>query len=141
MFSSVFAILLASTPTATVCDAASLAHAVADYAAATRRMDIPALAASFLPDGTLSQRGGASFTGPAAIAAFLQGFAAYKVLSDEMTVERGIEEAPGVWRASGVFRQQVKVPAGDTVTASGHFEGVWIFGAAGAWRIRSLETW
>ena len=104
-------------------------------------MDIPALSASFLPHGTLSQRGGQVVTGPPAIAAFLEGFKAYKVLSDEMTVEVSTREPPDAWRVVGRFRQQVEVPAGDTVVASGHFEGVWVCGAGDGWRLRSLETY
>jgi len=141
MFAPTVALLLSGATAAQTCDTAGLAHAVAAYAAATERMDIPALAGSYLPDGVLSQRGGQSFAGPAAIAAFLQPFSAYKVLSDEMTVETSVRQPPDAWRAEGRFRQQVKPPAGDTITASGHFAGVWVCGADGALRIRSLETW
>ena len=120
------------------CLGRTLEEAVGDYAAMTQRMNVEGIAGTFVPSGVLSHTGGEKVVGPAAISAFLQKFADYKITSDRMTVS-DIRQERDAWVTEGAFVQAVTTPTGQQVTASGHFSARWICDAS-KWRLRALET-
>ena len=97
------------------------------------------IAAMYAPDGRLDAPGRAPVVGPVAISAFLQSFAAYRVIHyamvlDSLTVSADTAETLGRWW------QRVRVPAGDTVEVSGGIRAQWVRTRAGGWLLHSMGT-
>lgn len=131
-------LVLAANPEAVRCRGVSLSGAVADYARRTRAMDHAGIAALFGPGGQ-SVAGGRTLTGSAAIAAFLDKFAGYRVTAETMTVA-DTTRLPGGWRTDGRFVQSGTTPDGTAYAAHGRFAIDWRCDARAGWRVRRMET-
>ena len=122
-------------PAATAGVEAAFAH----YCELLRAMDHAGIAAMFAADGEVANAGQAPIRGPAAIDAFLQGFADYHVLAytteEVHTVVHG-ETAD----LSGIFQQRVRVPQGDVVEVAGHLEAHWIRAGKEQWLLQRMAT-
>lgn len=120
-------------------DSVSVGRALDRYVVLVEAMASDRIAQLFTADGRLLAEGREPVVGPPAIARYLHGFDAYHVLAESMTVERVLVSADTAWQ-SGTFAQHVRLPAGDTVRASGGFAITWVRTPHGPWRIREMGT-
>jgi ketosteroid isomerase-like protein len=134
----------ASAPVAFPSDQASSERATITallqrYCTFVGQMAHDSIAAMYAPDGRLDAPGRAPVVGPSAISAFLQSFAAYRVIHyalvlDSLNVYADTAETLGRWW------QRVRVPAGDTVEVSGGVRAKWVRSRAGGWLLHSMGT-
>lgn len=120
-------------------DAARVDHALARYSTLVRRMDHAGIAAMFAPDGELWSAGQAPIHGPAAIRAFLEGFAGYHVLANHTEASRTTVDGDSAVQV-GTYRQRVRTPEGKVLNVSGGFEAHWVRGPDRAWLIHGMGT-
>ena len=113
--------------------------ALQHYVDVLRRQDAAAVALSFEPDGSMAHEGGSPIAGRAAIRAFLDSFANYKIVSHEMTVS-SVAVAGDRLTQSGTYAQTVRTPDGQTLRVSGSFVAAWRHQADGQWLLWSLRT-
>lgn len=104
-----------------------------------RKQDAVEIAGLFVPNGTMQHTGQAPTAGRAQIQAFLETFANYKVLSQDMTV-LAASPAAGHVSQSGSYVQRVRTPGGDEITARGWFIIQWQKQADGGWLIERVNT-
>lgn len=116
-----------------------LRAALATYDTLIQRMDAEAIGASFVAEGQSIDGDQPPLTGPVAIRDHLLTFAAFKVLENHLEADSTSVHGDTGWQ-TGTYRQRVRVPAGDTVTASGRFEITWNRIAPANWKIRRLHT-
>ena len=120
-------------------DPAEVERALAAYDSVFRTQDPGGIAAWFLPDGTMGSVGHPPVVGPDSIAARLRQFAAYRLLASRLLPDQVDVTADSAW-ITGHYWQRVRLPAGDTVEASGTFTMAWAWTAATGWRLRHLTT-
>jgi uncharacterized protein (TIGR02246 family) len=113
--------------------------ALQHYVDVLRRQDAPGVALSFEPDGSMAHEGGTPIAGRAAIRAFLDSFASYKIMSHDMTVT-SVAVAGDQLTQSGTYAQTVRTPDGQTLRVSGTFVAAWRHQADGQWLLWNLRT-
>jgi uncharacterized protein (TIGR02246 family) len=113
--------------------------ALQHYVDVLRRQDASGVALSFEPDGSMAHEGGTPIAGRAAIRAFLDSFANYKIVSHEMTVT-SVAVAGDQLTQSGTYAQTVRTPEGRTLSVSGTFVAAWRHQADGQWLLWNLRT-
>ncbi len=113
--------------------------ALENYVQLLRRQDAAALSELFAPDGSLGHAGQAPIVGPAAIRAFLESFASYKVVAHAMPVTSVSVEGNHVTQV-GTYSQTVRTPDGRTIQVNGIFVAEWERQSDGRWLIRRMRT-
>ena len=99
----------------------ALVAALARYEGALRRMDFEEVARCFAESGEMSTVGAPPVQGRAAIRAFLEQFADFKIL--ELSVHAEHTAIDGVAaQQSGTYTQTVVVPGAETVHVHGQFD-------------------
>ncbi len=116
----------------------SVVDALAQYAAKVQAMDSEGIGASYTADGAMVSPGAPPVVGPAAIAAHLQSFSAFKVLEERMTPEL-TNQAGDSADQTGTYFQRVTLPSKETIEVSGRFQADWRF-VDGQWRLQRLEA-
>ena len=109
------------------------------YAELLRQQDAAALSAMFEPSGSMAHQGQPPIVGRAAIQAFLESFASYKVLSHHMKVVSAVARS-GTVEQTGTYEQAVRTPEGRTLQVAGTFTATWHEEQGGAWLIQSMRT-
>lgn len=109
------------------------------YVDVLRRQDANGIALSFEPDGSMAHEGGTPIAGRAAIRAFLDSFASYRIVSHVMTVT-SVAAAGDQLTQSGTYAQTVRTPEGQTLRVSGTFVAAWRRQADAQWLLWSLNT-
>ena len=112
---------------------------LAQYVELLRRQDAAALSGMFEPSGFMAHQGQPPVVGPAAIRAFLESFASYKVLSHQMQVSSVVARGTTVEQA-GTYAQAVLTPEGRTLQVAGKLNAVWHQEPGGAWFIQGMLT-
>lgn len=116
-----------------------LRNATGHYAQLVRAMDHAGIAALFTPNGELVADNNTPIRSPAQIEAFLRSFSEYRVVSETLSTDT-VHIAGDTGRVIGIYRQRVRVPAGDTVAVSGSYIADWLRDSSGIWRIRRMAT-
>ena len=93
----------------------------------------------FEPSGSMVHQGQPPVVGRAAIQAFLESFAGYKVLSHQMQVDSFVARGNAV-EQTGTYAQAVLTPEGRTLGVAGKFAAVWRQEQDGTWLIQSMRT-
>ena len=119
-------------------DAVAVRAALAHYAALATAMQHDSIAALFEPDGEMVNAGSTPIVGPAAIAAHLRSFAEFHVIANRLDADTTRVTGDSA-EQTGTFWQRVRLPAGDTVIASGRFAARWVRDG-GVWKLRRLAT-
>lgn len=138
---SVPVLLLAGLAGCRAGPAPALDAELARYNAFVARQAGDSIAAMYAPDGELDVPGRPPLRGPAAIAAFLDGFTDVRVDSSAMWADSLVPTDSGVaqW---GHYYQRATVPGrAAPVTARGGFVALWRRDARGRWRLRSMRTY
>ncbi len=118
---------------------APVEDALQHYSLLVAKMANDSIAAMYTADGELAGPGQPPVVGPAAIQAFLQSFAAYRVLTERMTSDSITVQGDTAFQ-SGRWWQQVIIPAGDTVAVHGGFSAQWLRDSAGEWHLRRMAA-
>ena len=113
--------------------------ALQTYAQALRKQNAAEIALLFVPKGTMQHTGQALIAGRAQIQVFLETFANYKVLSQDMTM---LAASPATTRVSqsGSYVQSVRTLGGGEITARGWFIIQWQKQADGGWLVERVNT-
>ena len=119
--------------------AVEINRALEGYRALIVRQDAPAIAALYTEQGSMAHRGSPAVVGRAAIQRFLESYAAYRVLAEELVAD-STEVSGARGTQLGHYRQSVETPHDGTVTVSGTFRAEWLRGRDGRWRIERFET-
>lgn len=109
------------------------------YAEHLQRQDSAAIAAMFEPSGFMAHQGQPPIVGRAAIQAFLESFAGYKVLAHKMLVTSAVGEV-GTVEQTGTYSQSVLTPEGRKLDVAGTFTALWQHEQGGQWLIQSMRT-
>jgi hypothetical protein len=140
MFLLVIILILASECAAqTHADSVGVFKVLRLYENFVSRMEADSIVSLFAENGELVKSHSESIVGPAAIRAFLLSFSAYHVLSYKMESDTLIFKN-GYALQSGVYRQQVRIPEGDTVKVGGRFHIEWQRTQNDNWQIRRIST-
>ena len=118
---------------------AVVSQRLARYAELLHRQDAAALSGMFEPSGSMVHQGQPPVVGRAAIQAFLESFAGYKVLSHQMQVDSFVARGSTV-EQTGTYAQAVLTPEGRTLEVAGKFAAVWRQEQDGTWLIQSMRT-
>lgn len=129
----------ASSPAALLTSEAVTSQRLAHYAELLRRQDSSAIAAMFERAGSMAHQGQPPIVGRAAIQAFLESFANYKVLAQQMQLTSAVEQGHTV-QQTGTYAQSVLTPEGRTLQVRGTFTAVWQQEEDGQWLIQSMRT-
>ena len=129
----------ASSPPELLSSEAVASQRLAQYAELLQRQDPSAVAAMFEPAGSMAHQGQSPIVGRAAIQAFLESFASYKVLSHKMQLTSAVAQGHTV-QQTGTYAQSVLTPEGRTLRVGGTFTAVWQQEQDGQWLIQSLRT-
>ena len=129
----------ASSPPALLPPEAVASQRLAQYAELLQRQDSSAIAGMFEPAGSMAHQGQSPILGRAAIQAFLESFASYKVLSHKMQVTSAVAQGHTV-QQTGTYAQSVLAPDGRTLQVGGTFTVIWQQEQDGQWLIQSLRT-
>lgn len=119
--------------------AAEVAAAFEQYARLLRAMDHAGMAALFVPTGRVVNPGETPIVGPAAIDAFLERFADYKVVRYDVTIDRISVHGDSAVQ-SARFAQRVRVPARDTIDVTGRIRARLVRDPRGLWRVVEMGT-
>ncbi|HEY1848341.1 MAG TPA: DUF4440 domain-containing protein, partial [Opitutaceae bacterium] len=135
-------LVLACALAAFGCESPKAKHADVDRAAVQswlRRysdlmlaMDTQALSAMFAPDGLLANPKRPPVRGPEAIKKFLDGFADFKVLSNEDTAATTVVDGDTA-EQTGTYSQKVRSPDGQVFDTKGRLEVEWMRAPSGQW--------
>ena len=87
----------------------------------------------------MAHQGQPPIVGRAAIQAFLESFANYKVLAHQMKPKSAVAQGHTV-QQTGTYEQSVLSPEGRTLQVSGEFAAVWKQEHGGQWFIESMRT-
>ncbi len=109
------------------------------YAKLVEAMDEAGIAAMFAPEGDLEVPGRQPIRGPAEIRHYLEGFRNFHVLSEAMTTD-AVSVQGSTAHSSGTYRQQVRLPEGNTVEVHGKYALDWVMRSDGAWQITRMGT-
>ena len=118
---------------------AEVERALASYSDLMLAMAPDRLAASYTPDGELSDAEQGPVIGPDSIRAFLASFSDYRVLANRLSADSTRVTADTAWQV-GTYSERVRLPAGDTVEVAGRFQATWLRSGAGEWRLRRMHT-
>ena len=113
--------------------------ALAQYRTLVLGMQPDKVALMFDASAELSHEDRAPVVGQAAISAYLNSFAGYKVLEYELAATGTTLKGETAIQL-GNYRQTVEAPGGDTVADRGRFEARWLHQADGRWLISRLHT-
>ena len=116
-----------------------MAAAFEQYARLLRAMDHAGMAALFVPTGRVVNPGETPIVGPAAIDAFLERFADYKVVRYDVTIDRISVHGDSAVQ-SARFAQRVRVPARDTIDVTGRIRARLVRDPRGLWRVVEMGT-
>ena len=109
------------------------------YCALVLAMDHAGIAAMFSSDGEIVNAGQAPIRGPAAINAFLAGFADYRVLA--YSADAPQTHVTGDYASlQSIYHEQVRLPDGNVVAVSGHLEALWRRSPRGRWYVTRMAT-
>ena len=128
-----------SAPSALLSSEAVATQRLAQYSELLQRQDSSAIAGMFEPAGSMAHLGQSPIVGRAAIQAFLESFASYKVLSHKMQITSAVAQGHTV-QQTGMYAQSVLTPEGRTLRVGGKFTAVWQQEQDGQWLIQSLRT-
>jgi len=118
---------------------AEVSQRLVRYAELLKQQDSTALSAMFEPSGFIAHQGQPPIVGRAAIEAFLQSFASYRVLSHQMQVSSVVTRGSTV-EQTGTYAQAVLTPEGRTLQVTGRFTALWRQEQSGAWLVQSMRT-
>jgi uncharacterized protein (TIGR02246 family) len=118
---------------------ADVRAALQRYVRLVQKMDHAGIAAMFAPDGEVVNPGRDPIKGRAAIQAFLEQFAGYRVLSETMVPRTTTVDGSRATQ-TGTYRQRVRGPDGKVIEVSGGFVLDWIRDSSGVWLIQRAAT-
>jgi ketosteroid isomerase-like protein len=104
----------------------------------SRDMDAAGVAKLYARDGEIANPGQEAIKGRAAIEAFLEKFADYKILEYVLTPSATAGDKNGVTQ-KGTFHQRVRTPDGQIVEVSGTFTAEWVLEDF-IWHIKRMTT-
>ena len=105
-------------------DSIGVYNALRLYEDLVTRMNADSIGTLFAEDGALVKSPSESIIGPRAVREYLKSFSAFHVLSHRMHCDTLIFEN-GYAIQAGEYRQQVRIPSGDTVNVAGTFHVEW----------------
>lgn len=118
---------------------AEVRERLAQYASLLQAMDAEGVAAMFAPDGEIVNPRQPPVHGRAAIRKFLEGYADFKVLSNEDRADSTLIDGD-TSEQLGTYHQRVRTPDGRVIEVSGRFEFAWVRDASGVWLIQQAAT-
>ena len=109
------------------------------YCALMLAQDARAISTMFAPQGEIVNPRQTPVRGREAIRAFLEGYADFKVLSNEDTAESTLIDG-NTSEQLGRYRQRVRTPEGTVIEVSGRFEFAWVLDPSGEWLLQQAAT-